>query len=83
MHPTRMDEPDYLVTLTIRLTTRIGFARSAPYGSPEGTSPDDADIITPSDAIENAIGTLPASVFDGFGGEFVIALPIDGEATLL
>jgi hypothetical protein len=80
---TRFDEPDYMVTLTIRLTTRVGFARSAKYGSPRGTSPDDEDIITLSDAIDNAIGALPEDVFDGFGGEFTIALPIDGEAVLL
>jgi hypothetical protein len=80
---TRYDEPDYLVHLTIRLTTTVRFARSAPYMSPKGTAPDDADVITLSDAIDNAIGQLPEDVFDGFGGEFDIALPIDGEATLL
>lgn len=74
-HPTRADEPEYEVTLTLRLTTVIPFARGA--GLPDDTP------ITPSDAIENAIGCLPESVFDGFGGEFTVALPIDGEATLL
>lgn len=76
-HPTRADEPDYAVTLTIRLHARVGFARIRPG------DPSDADVITPSDAIENAIGLLPQDVFDGFGGEFEVALPIEGEATLL
>lgn len=66
------EEADYTVTLTLRITTRIAFSPM------ERDSP-----ITKSDAIENAIGLLPQDVFDGFGGEFELALPIDGEATRL
>ena len=73
--PTRKDEPSFSVTLTIRLSTVVSFAR--------GAGLDDNRIILPSDAIENAIGFLPEEVFDGFGGEFEIALPIDGEAVEL
>ncbi len=69
---TRRDEPRFDVTLTIRLSTTIAFAR--------GAGLDDNAEIRPSDAIENAIANLPPELFDGFGGEFDVALPIDGEA---
>lgn len=69
---TRADEPRFDVTLTVRLSTTVAFARGAGL-------PDDTEI-RPSDAIENAISMLPEDVFDGFGGEFIVALPIEGEA---
>ena len=74
---THVEEADFEVTLTIRLSTRVSFAARE---MPEG------EHLTKSDAIANAIAMLPEgplSLFDGFGGEFVLALPIDGEATLL
>ncbi len=79
-HPTRGDEPQYEVTLTLRVTTMVGFARGAGL-------PDHAEI-TPSDAIENAIGSGISggegsieSLLDYLG--FELALPIEGEAVLL
>lgn len=67
-----IEEKDYSVTLTVRLHTTVSFAAT------ERKRP-----ITKADAIDNAIGMIPEgplSLFDGFGGEFEIALPIDGEA---
>jgi hypothetical protein len=64
-----IEEKDFIVTLIIRLTTNVYFAPT------ERDSP-----ITNQDAIDNAIGRLPEEVFSGFGGEFDVALPIDGEA---
>ena len=63
-----VEEADFDVTLDVRLSTRIYFAaikRDTP--------------LTKADAIDNAIGLLPNTLFDGFGGEFVVA-PIDGKA---
>ena len=85
-HPTRADEPTYMVTLTIRATIPVSFVRI--------TEAEDDDVITPSDAIENAIG---AGIADGSYGHanddrtvegllaslgFSVALPFDGEAVL-
>ena len=64
-----IEDKTYQVTLTIHLSTSVWFA------------PVERDRpVTKSDAIDNAIGRLPDDVFDGFGGEFEVALPIDGEA---
>lgn len=91
-HPTRRDEPTYLVTLTIRATIPVSFVR---YGQGDGPIDGDDDIITPTDAIENALwsGVNKGSYGDHEGSEqtveglleslgFDVALPIDGEAVL-
>lgn len=67
-----IESKDYVVTLTLKLTTKIIF------------SPIERDHpITKADAIENAIGYLPQHVIDELEGEgFEIAYPIEGEATL-
>jgi hypothetical protein len=72
-HPKRRDEPEYAVTLTIRLTTTVRFARG------EGLD-DDAEIL-PSDAVANAIGLLPTDLT--FGGEFDNDPDVTGEADLI
>lgn len=75
-HPTRADEPRYAVTLTLRVTTTVAFAR--------GAGLDDATPILPSDAIANGVGSIPQAVWDELEGEgFDVADPIDGEAVLL
>lgn len=62
---------DYEVTLTIRATTTVSFAEM------EREYP-----ITPRDAIENAIGsTFAIDLLEQEG--FIVAYPIDGEATEL
>lgn len=63
-----IEDKDFLVRLTIHLTTTVSF------------SPTERNThITHMDAIDNAIGMLPENIFTGFDGEFEIALPIDGE----
>lgn len=64
-----IEERDALVTLTLKVTTRISFAPIERDGA-----------ITKSDFIENAIGSLPHDFFTQLTGEgFDIAYPIDGE----
>lgn len=73
-NPIRGDETEFSVTLTLRLTTTVAFARGAGLAD---------DAPTKADAIDNAIGRLPEGVFSGFGGEFAVALPVEGEAVEL
>jgi hypothetical protein len=65
----RTEERSGAVTLTLRITTRVDFA------------PIERDRpITNSDFIENAIGSIPTTVFAELEGHgFDIAYPIDGE----
>lgn len=64
---------DYMVTLTLRATVAVTFApieRERP--------------ISNADAIDNAIGSIPESVFEALAGEGIdLAYPIDGTAELL
>jgi hypothetical protein len=61
----------YDVTLTIKVSTTVSFDMSGR----EGTE------ITPSDAIANALGSLPDDWVDVFENNgFTIAFPVDGEA---
>ena len=65
-----IEEKDYEVTLSIRVTTVVRFAPM----EREGT-------ITKSDAIDNAIGSLPFGWLEAAESEgFSVAYPIDGEA---
>jgi len=73
---------DFDVNLTLRLSTRVTFARDTLA---------ELDDIGISDAIENAIGSLPITtgpegdkytLIEWLEGEgFAVALPIDGEVT--
>lgn len=63
---------EYEVTLTIRLTTTMVFARD----TEEELAP-----ISKADAIGNAIESLPFGFEADLNGEgWSVALPIDGEA---
>lgn len=65
-----IEEKEYDVTLTLRISTWVPFAPAERDGP-----------LRPSDAVDNAIGMIPESVFEALRGEgFEIALPIDGEA---
>jgi hypothetical protein len=61
---------DYDVTLTIRVSTKVTFAR----GAESELAP-----IRKVDAIDNAIGALP-DLSDITAAGFEITYPIDGEA---
>lgn len=64
-----IEERDALVTLTLRITTRVTFVAA-----------ERDRKITNSDFIDNAVGAIPASVFEDLEGEaFEIAYPIEGE----
>lgn len=66
---------EFEVTLTVRLTTIMAFSRD---------TEDELTDIDGSDAINNAIGSLPSDFFSHLEGEgWSVALPIDGEATEL
>ena len=61
---------DHDVTLTIKASTRVTFAM---HGR-EGT------VITKTDAIDNAIGSIPDEVFSMLEDNgFTLAYPIEGE----
>ncbi len=65
------EDKDYAVTLTLRLSTTISFAGMEREGP-----------LTHSDAVENAIGSLPSGWLAAVEGEgFAVAYPIDGEVT--
>ena len=65
------EDKDYAVTLTLRLSTVVSFAPMEREGP-----------LTYSDAIENAIGSLPSGWLATVEGEgFAVAYPIDGEVT--
>lgn len=74
---------DYDVTLTLRISTRVTFCRA---------SGDELAAIRGSDAIDNAIGSLP-SAYDSDGNPadllewfrevgWDVSLPVDGVAVL-
>lgn len=67
-----IEEKDYLVNITIRLSTIVSF------------SPCERDgPITKDDAIANALGHFQdedlEKIYNGFGDEFSVALPLDIE----